>query len=175
MIEVREARPEDAEEIAAVNAAGWRSAYRGIVDADRLAGIPVKAWAREIRWNLERLAEGSFSLVAELDGSFAGSIFVVAPARDGDLGPEVAELVSIYVDPTLWERGVGTALITKACDRAAEQGFSEMSLWTLTQNQRALDFYEHLGWRPDGNEQIHPVARAPALRMRRPLGQNTAP
>jgi GNAT superfamily N-acetyltransferase len=175
MIEVREARPEDAEAIAAVNAAGWRSAYKGIVDANRLAGIPIKAWAREIRWNLEHPAEGSFSLVAELDGKFAGSIFVVTPARDGDLTPDAAELVSVYVDPTLWEQGVGTALLTKACDRTADQGFSEMSLWTLTQNQRALSFYEHRGWRPDGNEQIHPVARAPALRMRRPLRQNTAP
>jgi GNAT superfamily N-acetyltransferase len=175
MIEVREARPEDAEAIAAVNAAGWRSAYKGIVDADRLAGIPIKAWAREIRWNLERLEPGSFSLVAELDGKFAGSVFVVAPARDGDLGPEVAELVSIYVDPTLWGRGVGTALLAKARKRALEQGFSEMSLWTLTENQRALSFYEHLGWRADGNEQIHPVARAPALRMQRPLRQDMAP
>jgi GNAT superfamily N-acetyltransferase len=175
MIEIREARPEDAEEIAAVNAAGWRSAYRGIVDNDRLAGIPVKAWAREIRWNLERLAAGSFSLVAELDGKFAGSVFVVAPARDGDLGPEVAELVSIYVDPNVWERGVGTALLKAAGERTAAEGSTEMSLWTLTQNQRALSFYEHLGWRPDGNEQIHPVARAPALRMRRPLRQNKAP
>jgi GNAT superfamily N-acetyltransferase len=174
MIEVREARPEDAEAIAEVNAAGWRAAYKGIVAADRLAGIPVKAWAREIRWNLERLAEGSFSLVAELDGAFAGSIFVVAPARDGDLGPEVAELVSIYVDPMVWGRGVGTALITKACERAVGQGISEMSLWTLTENHRALSFYEHMGWRADGNEQMHPVARAPALRMRRPLRQNTS-
>jgi GNAT superfamily N-acetyltransferase len=169
MIEIREAQPSDAEAIAAVNAAAWRVAYKGIIEADRLTGIPVKAWIRDIRAGLEDPKPGTFSLVAELDGEFAGSSFVVAPARDGDLGPEVGELVAIYIDPNRWRQGIGRALIEETVRRTAGMGFTELSLWTLTQNEPAIRFYEDLGWRPDGREQIHPSARAPALRMRRPI------
>jgi GNAT superfamily N-acetyltransferase len=169
VVQVRDAIAADARAIAEINAAGWRAAYRGVIDQDRLDGIPVKAWAREIARNLDDLAPGSFSLVAELDGRVAGSCFVVAPARDGDLGPDVAELVAIYVDPTLWGQGIGRALIEEATGRATRQGFSEMSLWTLRDNHPAQSFYEKLGFSPDGSGQVHPVARAPAIRMRRPL------
>jgi GNAT superfamily N-acetyltransferase len=82
----------------------------------------------------------------------------------------VAELVAIYVHPDRWNQGIGRALVAEAVNRSTELGFSELSLWTLTLNDRALAFYEALGWEPDGREQTHPVARAAALRMRRPLG-----
>jgi GNAT superfamily N-acetyltransferase len=168
MLEIREAQPSDAEAIATVNAGAWRVAYKGIMDADRLAAIPIKAWIRDIRAGLEDPKPGTFSLVAELNGEFAGSLFVVAPARDGDLGPEVAELVAIYVDPKRWRQGVGRGLVAEALRRTAAMGFTELSLWTLVQNEPAITFYEDLGWKRDGREQIHPSARAPALRMRRP-------
>jgi GNAT superfamily N-acetyltransferase len=167
--EIRDARPADAEAIAAINAAGWRAAYAGIIERDRLAALPVGAWAREIRANLEDASGGTFSLVAEIDGEPVGSCFVLGPGRDRDLGPDIAELVAIYVDPPRWRRGIGSALLLAAHERAARAGFAEMSLWTLSANEAARAFYERHGWRPDGSEQFHPLARAPAIRMRRPL------
>ena len=169
MIEIRDAVPADAERIAEIIARAWRTAYRGIIEDDRLAGLPVKAWERDISANLERLERGSFAIVAELDGEIAGSCYVVIPARDGDLGPEIGELVAIYVDPPRWRTGIGTALLGEAIPRAADQGLAALSLWTLTENPSARAFYARHGFRPDGREQIHPVARAPAIRMRRPL------
>jgi GNAT superfamily N-acetyltransferase len=170
VIEIRDARPEDAGAIAAINAAAWRTAYRGILDDDRLAGLPVKAWVRDIAANLERLERGSFSLAAERGGEVVGSCFVMGPARDGDLGRDVAELVAIYVDPHRWRQGIGRALLERAFPRTAAAGFSEISLWTFTENRSARAFYEKLGWRPDGTEHPHPIAGVPAIRMRRPLG-----
>lgn len=169
MIEIRDAVPADAERIAEIIARAWRTAYRGIIENDRLAGLPVKAWEREIRANLERLEGGSFGIVAERDGEVAGSCYVVIPARDGDLGPDVAELVAIYVDPAHWRQGIGRALVAEALERASRAGALEVSLWTLCESQPAQSFYKQLGWRPDGSKQLHPVARAPTLRMRRPL------
>jgi GNAT superfamily N-acetyltransferase len=169
LLEIRDAAPGDAEAIAEINAAGWQAAYVGLIERDRLANLPVKAWAREIRANLEELSAGSFSLVAELDGRIAGSCFVIGTARDGDLPDGVAELVAIYVDPPRWGQGIGTALLREALARTARQGKTEISLWTLSGNDAAQAFYERHGFAPDGAEQIHPVARAPALRMRRPL------
>jgi GNAT superfamily N-acetyltransferase len=169
VVEIRDATAGDAEAIAETNAAAWRTAYRGLIEQDRLDGIPVKAWARDIARNLAEIGPGSFSLVAVQEGRVAGSCFVLAPARDGDLGPEVIELVAIYVDPLQWGRGIGRALVEEAVERAEREGFGEMSLWTLRDNTAARNFYQRLGWRPDGREQIHPAARAPAVRMRREL------
>jgi GNAT superfamily N-acetyltransferase len=168
-VEIRDAVPDDAEAIAEINAAGWRAAYVGLIERDRLANLPVKAWAREIRANLERLTPGSFSVVAEVDGRIVGSCFVMGTARDGDLPEDVAELVAIYVDPPRWRQGVGTALLREALVRAAREGKSEISLWTLSGNRPAQAFYERHGFESDGTEQTHPIARAPALRMRRAL------
>jgi GNAT superfamily N-acetyltransferase len=168
-LEIRDARPADAERIAEINAAGWRTAYMGIIKPERLAAIPVEDWARTIRDNLEDLAEGSFSMVAERGGEIVGSCFVVSPPRDEDLGAELAELVAIYVDPGSWRQGIGTALLEAAQARAASSACSEMSLWTLTENTPAQEFYERHGWRRDGAGQFHPDAKAPAIRMRRPL------
>jgi len=169
-LEIRDAAPGDADAIAEINAAGWRAAYVGLIDRDRLEHLPVKAWAREIRANLEQLSPDSFSLVAELDGVIAGSCFVMGAARDGDLLDQVAELVAIYIDPPRWRQGIGTALLHEALDRCGREGKEEISLWTLSGNRAAQVFYERHGFKPDGTEQVHPVARAPALRMRRPLG-----
>jgi GNAT superfamily N-acetyltransferase len=169
LIGVRDAAPDDADAIAEVNAAGWRTAYVGLIDRDRLAGLPVKAWAREIRANLKNLSPGSFSLVAEVEGRIAGSCFVMGTARDGDLPEEVAELVAIYVDPPRWRHGIGSVLLQEALERCARVGKSEISLWTLSGNRLAQAFYEHHGFERDGTEQVHPVARAPAIRMRRRL------
>ena len=167
--EIRDARPGDAERIAEINAEGWRTAYVGMIEAERLAAIDLDEWARTIRGNLEGLSEGSFSLVALAGGEIAGSCYAVSPPRDDDLGPEVMELVAIYVDPRSWRQGIGSALLSAAQDRAADTGRTEMSLWTLTENRPAQAFYERHGWSPDGAEEIHPVAKAPAIRMRRPL------
>lgn len=168
-MEIRDAVPDDADAIAEINADGWRAAYAGLIDRDRLAHLPVKAWAREIRANLEQISEGSFSIVAEIDGRIAGSCFVLGTARDGDLPDGVAELVAIYIDPPRWRQGIGTALLQESVERCEREGKEEISLWTLSGNQAAQAFYERHGFERDGMEQIHPVARAPAIRMRRAL------
>jgi GNAT superfamily N-acetyltransferase len=168
-VEIRDATPADAERIAEINADGWRVAYVGMIDDERFASIDLEEWARTIRTNLEKLAEGSFSTVAVSQGEIVGNSFVASPPRDEDLGPEFSELVALYVDPEHWRRGVGSALLEAAQARAARSGATEMSLWTLTENAPAQAFYERHGWRPDGSEEIHPIARAPAIRMRRSL------
>ena len=108
-------------------------------------------------------------MVGLTGGEIVGSCFVVSPPRDDDLGTGVAELVAIYVDPEHWRRGIGSVLLEAAQARPASSGSTEMSLWTLTENHLAQAFYERHGWSADGAEEVHPVAKAPAIRMRRPL------
>ena len=168
-MQVREAIPDDAEAIVAVTAAGWRAGYKGIVKPDKLAALPIDRWRHEVGVGLRRPEADAFTYVAEVDGEFAGYCFVAAPSREPDLGPEVAELVAMYVDPGHWRQGIGEALMNAALERLAGLPYTEAVLWTFDQNERAVAFYERFGWAKDGAEKIHERSGEPAIRMRRPI------
>jgi GNAT superfamily N-acetyltransferase len=167
-VRVREAIPDDTDAIVAVTAAGWRTAYRDIVAAEHLADLPVARWRHEVNVGLLRPVDDAFSYVAEIDGEFAGYCFVAAPSREHDLGPGVAELVAIYVEPDRWRRGVGKALINAAIERLSGLPYDEVVLWTFKENTSAIAFYLRHGWSRDGSEKVHPRAQAVAIRLRHP-------
>jgi GNAT superfamily N-acetyltransferase len=166
-VRVRAATPDDTEAIVAVTVAGWRTAYRGIVAPDKLAELPVARWRHEVHVGLRRPVEDAFSYVAEIDGEFAGYCFVAAPSRERELGPNVAELVAIYVEPDRWGQGAGAALMRAAMDRLSQLPYNEVILWTFTENAPAIAFYERHGWKADGNRKVHPRTQAEAIRFRR--------
>jgi GNAT superfamily N-acetyltransferase len=166
---VREATPDDTEAIVSVTVAGWRAGYRDIVAPENLADLPVDRWRHEVGLGLRRPLDDAFTYVAEIDGRFAGYCYVAAPSRESELGPAVAELVAIYVDPEQWRQGAGEALVGAAMERLAGLPYTEVALWTFKENDRAIAFYERDGWRPDGAEKIHARTGAPAVRYTRPV------
>lgn len=149
-----------------VTATGWRTAYAGIVAPEHLGQLPLDRWRHEIRVGIRRPLGDAFTCVAEIDGEFAGYVYVAAPSRDADLGPEVAELVALYVDPEHWSKGVGDALMRAALERLGDLPYTEVVLWTFKGNDRAITFYERRGWRADGSERMHPRAQALSARYR---------
>jgi ribosomal protein S18 acetylase RimI-like enzyme len=167
-VRVRKATPDDTDAIVAVTAAGWRAAYRDIVATDRLAELPLTRWRTEVHVGLRRPVDDAFSYVAEIDGAFAGYCFVAAPSRERELGPSVAELVAIYVEPERWGQGAGTALMGGAMARLADLPYDEVFLWTFKENAPAIAFYERHGWRRDGDQKVHPRTEAVAIRFRHP-------
>jgi GNAT superfamily N-acetyltransferase len=169
-IQVRDGTLDDVEAIVSVTAEGWRRGYHGIVAHEHLATLPVERWRHEVSVGLRRPVDDAFTLVAEIDGRFAGYCYVAAPARDGDLGPDVAELAAIYVDPDRWRQGAGDALMRTVVGRLAGLGYAEAVLWTFKENQAAIAFYVRNGWSSDGAERVHPRAQALAVRYRLPIG-----
>jgi GNAT superfamily N-acetyltransferase len=165
---VREATPDDTEAIVSVTVAGWRAGYRDIVAPENLADLPVDRWRHEVGLGLRRPLDDAFTYVAEIEGRFAGYCYVAAPSRESELGPAVAELVAIYVDPEQWRQGAGEALVGAAMERLAGLPYTEVALWTFKENDRAIAFYERDGWQPDGAEKIHARTGARAVRYRRP-------
>ena len=159
----------DADEMARVNAAGWREGYRGMVPDERLDHLPEADWRRQMRAGLSEPRLDSFTRIAQLDGEFAGYCFVAAPGRDEPDESNTAELVAIYVEPGLWRRGVGRALIEEAIAQARELSYEWMVLWTFEQNQRALGFYRDAGFELDGASRPFVPIGTPTVRMRRSL------
>ena len=167
MVQVRAATLEDTDAIVAVTAAGWREGYKAFVPPQRLADLPVDRWRHEVSVGLRRPFDDAFTLVAEEHGQVVGYSYVMAPARDGDLGPHTAEIVGMYVAPSRWRQGVGTMLVNDTFKRLRELGYTDAVLWVFEENRGARTFYKRQGFKPDGSDRFHPVGETQAIRLHR--------
>jgi GNAT superfamily N-acetyltransferase len=87
--------------------------------------------------------------VAELDGRVAGFAAVVGGELDG-----------LFVEPELWRRGIGAALVDAATHYARLRGLT----LTVIANPTAREFYEKCGFSVEGATQTR---FGPGLRMSR--------
>ena len=91
--------------------------------------------------------------VAELDGNVAG--FAVVQRHDGFI-----ELDGLFVEPELWKRGVGRALVDAATHEARRSGHALL----VIAGADARGFYERCGFTLEGAAETR---FGPALRMSR--------
>lgn len=148
-IKVRRAKPGDVAEIAAIHVRSWQAAYRGILPDDLLAGLSVKE--REQSWR--RLLSGNehhwLNLIAEGGRGPLGFCAVTTPSWDASASERLAEVGALYVD-----------------------AWSEVVLWVLPENRRALDFYARFGFRvEEGVEKREERSGRPVIRLRAPVGR----
>jgi ribosomal protein S18 acetylase RimI-like enzyme len=145
---VRPAGPEDALGIATIHVEAWRAAYRGIVPDEYLRTLSIEQ--RHARWR-QILEAGESVLVAE-DGDKAVGWISAARSRDVDAPQSTGEIWAVYVDPGHWGKGIGRALCAAAEEELRRQGFTEVTLWVLKDNERAQRFYVSTGLIPDACE-----------------------
>jgi ribosomal protein S18 acetylase RimI-like enzyme len=162
---IRRATPGDATALATVHVRSWQAAYRGLMPDEVLDGLSVERRVGMWRTILRSGLAGHVVFVAEGDGegpdgdALCGFVHV-GPARDADLGPETAELTSLYLLPEVWGRGAGRALMAGAVDAMRDDGYASAVLWVLVTNERARRFYEIAGWSCDGTEKSEPFGPA---------------
>jgi ribosomal protein S18 acetylase RimI-like enzyme len=164
-VEVRRAVPEDAAPIAAVHVGTWQVAYRGLMPDAVLDGLSVAQ--RERMWRQALTAEESLAVyVAVEDGPVVGFCAVAAPSRDHEADDGVAEISAVYVDPGVWRRGVGRALMDVALRDLRAGGWRWVTLWVLAQNRPAREFYAQFGFEPDGAEMTDQRSGETEVRLR---------
>src|SRR5215218_4770646 len=146
---IRQARPEDSEAIALVHVRGWQAAYRDVFPREALTGLSVEQRAQMWRG---QIASGRAIIVAEENAVVQG-FAAVGPPQDEEL-EGFGELYAIYVEPSLWGRGIGRKLCAAAEEALRRGGFREAILWVLEDNPRARRFYEAGGWRTAGMRTI---------------------
>ena len=150
---VRGATRADARAIAEIHVAAWRAAYRDLMPQSYLESLSVAERAK--MWEKTIAQPGPAQLaLAELDGKLAG-FCLYGPTRDRVEGADVAEIYAVNVHPARWRQGAGRLLCTHALNEAAGREHSAMTLWVMSGNVRALRFYQHLGFAPDGAARIN--------------------
>src|ERR1700682_5679493 len=138
---VRPATLNDAEAIARVNVATWRSAYRGLLPDDFLAALDAANYAE--RWT-RLIGEGaSLVFVAEEPDGIVG-FASGGRERAGEHGFE-GELYAIYVLESAERRGHGHELVRAVVGALREMKLRDMIVWVLRDNTSARHFYEQLG------------------------------
>lgn len=121
----------------------------------RRASLAISAYREQLMANpdavelpLEQVVRGDV-IVAEVNGRIAGFA-----ALDG------GELDGLFVEPSLWRQGIGTALAEAATHRARRAG---LSLFVVA-SPSARGFYESCGF--SGEVEV-PTRFGPAIRMSR--------
>jgi ribosomal protein S18 acetylase RimI-like enzyme len=144
---------QDVQGIARVCAAGWRTTYRGSMEAARIEAV-IAEFYEEARIRTEIApAPGWDGWVVAVDHGE-----VVGAGGGGMTAPAVAELFVLYVDEVQRGRGIGSALLEhiSACHR--EQGATEQWVSVEPDNRSALAFYEARGFRPRGERPAYGAA-----------------
>lgn len=157
-----------ADTVAALHAASWKRAYRGImsdhyldhdVDAERLAH-----WKKHVP---ELIAGEGEIFLATTQGKPAGFLCM-------EIGPEKewgALVDNLHVLPSVRGANIGGQLLEVGADWARKRGQTQLYLWVYELNGGARRFYAREGWQqveqvsavvPGGEERI-------VLRLIKPL------
>ena len=142
---VRAATAADANAIAQIHVDAWRAAYRGTMPDDYLDSLQVAE--RERMWSgvLARPAPAKLVVNEPLT-----AFCYYGPSRDGEEG--VAEIYALYVRPDAWRQGAGRLLCEHAHADMRQREFPAVALWVLITNTLARNFYDRIGYAPDGAE-----------------------
>lgn len=144
-IVLREAADADADAVAALHAASWQAAYRGMMSDAYLDG-PV-AGERRLFWR-ERLRSpraGLWTLLAEQDGALAGFLCLLAD-HDHHWGSLID---NIHVASALARQGLGRRMMRVAGEHLVYAlPRRPVYLFVLDANEAARGFYDRLGGEP---------------------------
>lgn len=158
---VRPARPGDAAEIARIQLATWRTAYRRMFPPHVLAnldeGYLARGWTEAIT---SPPSERHRVLVAVEQSEAASSTVGFAafgPADEQALAPSepalpssVAAVTDLLVEPRWGRRGHGSRLLSAAVTHWRDDGFESAVAWAYEQDKAMQKFLTSAGWEPDG-------------------------
>jgi ribosomal protein S18 acetylase RimI-like enzyme len=154
---LRPALPRDLESLAALHVETWQAAYRGLIPEPLLAKVDLEHGRRRL---VSRLGQDPPRVLLVEDQGAALGFCRFGPAKGES---EIAEVFALNVAPAHWRGGHGRRLLDGAHQRLAAEGFREAWLWVLEGNQRAREFYEAIGWAPDGAHRVEGEAEGAAL------------
>jgi GNAT superfamily N-acetyltransferase len=137
---VRPATARDAKAIAEIHVATLQAAYKDLMPEDYLNQMTVEK--RQAYWR-EAIEYSEPQLLVATDGDQLVGFVGYDRSRDAKTRSTVGEIWAIYVAPAHWGQGVGLALWDGARDGLKDEGCTQVTMWVLLRNERALQFCEH--------------------------------
>lgn len=148
---VRPATPDDAVEIARIQAACWRRVYAGLLPDEALASVGSAEAEQSWRDAVDAPPSGRHRVLTALAGDVVVGFAALAPAADPDLLPAVdAELQALCVDPEHAGAGHGSRLVNATADVLRSAGFERIHVWLTGREPELRAFLERAGWADDG-------------------------
>lgn len=164
-LRVRPGTLEDAALVARIHRASWLAmAAEHVPDLSK-----AKSWDWERMWGAKIPAApppGQGLGIASVGGEPVGFVHMGEPKlRSAELA-EAAFLSALYVLPEHLGAGVGAALLGYAEAMVRGDGVRDVYLWSLTDNGRAVTFYERAGYASDGRKDTNHRHGVPLPRRR---------
>ena len=161
MYTIRTATKADASALGYLHYTCWCETYAGQLDPGYLSkGSAEKSAAIFLRNGCRDM------FLAEEDGSPIG-FCGYSISRDNDAAPTCGEIDGIYLLQRCQGYGMGTRLMDEACQALRSRGCTEVTLWVLATNTKAIGFYEHRGFQANGSEQMVPYGQPVRLKRYR--------
>ncbi len=167
---VRPAAPRDAKAIAEIHVATWQAAYQGLIPDDVLKMMTVE---KRLAYWKEAIEYSDPQILVATDADKVIGFVGFDRSRDPGTKSSVGEIWALYVTPAHWRKGAGLALWDGARDGLKEEGCTQVTLWVLLGNERALEFFEHAaGFKrdmPSLRTTAFGTVRLEELRLKRPV------
>ena len=155
--------PEEIEGKSLVHWHTWREAYDDLLPADFQETMTLE----KCRFFSQKYPENT--LIA-MDGKKVVGFISYGNYRDETI--QAGEIIALYVLKDYYGKGVSKQLMHAAF--VALDQFSEIYLWVLKDNKRAIAFYQKMGFTLDGQEQILKLGKpVKELRMMCSLNKNS--
>ena len=137
---VRPATSRDAKAIAEIHVATWQVAYKDLMPEEYLKSMTVEK--RQAYWR-EAIEYSEPQLLVATESEKVVGFVGFDRSRDAGTKSTVGEIWAMYVLPDQWSQGAGIALWDGAREGLKEEGCTQVTLWVLLRNERALGFFEH--------------------------------
>ena len=132
----------DIPQIAQIHRTSWIMAYEPLIP-DKILGSLTEIHF-QIIWKKNLNNESHRHLVAEHESQIIGFISF----GQFEVNTRTSEIYSLYIDPDSAGRGFGKTLIKSAFNELAALGYRRIRLWVVRENQRAIEFYKAVGFKP---------------------------
>ena len=135
--------PEEIEGKSLVHWQTWREAYDNLLPAEYQETMTLE----RCRFFSQKYPENT--LIA-IDGMKVVGFISYGNYRDETI--RAGEIIALYVLKDYYGKGIAQKLMKEALSTLEQ--FSEIFLWVLKENKRAITFYQKMGFTVDGQEKI---------------------